>query len=413
MMQHDFRFMIFCLLAANDRKGTTMSPIVHSADTAGATRNTAFSHSPEVQTRTQYGSDEAIRRMKTPGARRIVAEVLPGFSRRLAAMLSAGMPILSVLKALENQARNENFKAVLGQIRSSIENGSALSQSLSQFPSIFDEFYINMIKSGETCGQLPETIKRLADYLERSAKLSRRVKSAMTYPVVVLCIAITIAAGMITFVVPVFGEMFKTFDSKLPGPTQFLLDVSGGVKNYGVYIAVIVAALVVAFRKWKATPEGRYLFDCFVLRLPVVGDFNKKIAAARFARTFGQLTRGGVPILTALEVVAGATGNSFVGQAVLNSRKTVEKGDPLSSAMLTNNAFSDMLVEMLQAGEKTGRIDEMMDCIADFYDDEVDSALASLTSLLEPFLMVFLGVIVGGIVLCMFLPMVGLIRAIH
>jgi type IV pilus assembly protein PilC len=341
---------------------------------------------------------------RVPGARKIVNELLPSFSRQLSAMLSAGMPIVASLEALEEQSDNPNFKIVISNIRRNIENGSAFSEALRQFPSVFNDLYANMIKGGETGGQLAETIARLAGFLESTAKLKRKIKSAMMYPTIVLIIAFVIAIAMIMFIVPVFGEMFADFGAELPGPTQFLLNLSDRMKKYGVYVFGGIVVAVIAFKKWKATPSGGYNFDQLVLRAPVFGELNKKVASARFARTFGQLIRSGVPILNVLEIVSGATGNKVAGKIVLDARKSVEKGEPLSNAMVNQTVFPTMLVRMLQAGEKTGKIDEMMDSIADFYDDEVDTMLAGLTSLLEPLLMVFLGVIIGGIVLCMFLP---------
>jgi type IV pilus assembly protein PilC len=261
-----------------------------------------------------------------------------------------------------------------------------------------------MVRGGEMGGQLSETIGRLAGFLEASAKLRRKVKSAMMYPVIILCIAITIAVGMIIFIVPVFGEMFADFGSDLPAPTQLLLNLSKGLKKYGIFLLAAIIALVIVFKRWKATPAGAYTLDEIMLRAPVFGDLRKRVASARFARTFGQLIRSGVPILQALEIVSGATGSVVASRIVIHASKAVENGEPLSSAMIKQNVFPILLVRMMQAGEKTGKIDEMMDSIADFYDDEVDTMLTGLTSLLEPLLMVFLGVVIGGIVLCMFLP---------
>jgi len=261
-----------------------------------------------------------------------------------------------------------------------------------------------MVKGGETGGQLAETVGRLAGFLEASAKLRRKVKSAMMYPTIVLTIAISIAIAMILFIVPVFGKMFEDFGAKLPGPTQFLLDTSDFGREYGLYIFVGIVFCVIAFKKWKASPRGAYAFDSFVLKSPVFGVLNQKVASARFARTFGQLIKSGVPILEALNIVSGATGNKVAGRVILNAKVTVEKGEPLSVALVDQTVFPLMLVRMMQAGEKTGKVDEMMDNIAEFYDDEVDTMLAGLTSLLEPLLMIFLGVIIGGIVISMFLP---------
>jgi len=377
-----------------------MSPVVRSSS-ASASAATASAASPKARTESK-GPAKGLQRVA--GASKIVQTSLPNFSRQLAAMLSAGMPIVASLDALYEQTDNPNFKNVIGQIKRNIENGAAFSEALRQFPTVFDDLYANMVKGGETGGQLAETIGRLAGFLENSAKLRRKVKSAMMYPVIVLCIAISIAIGMIMFVVPVFGEMFAGFGKALPGPTQFLLDVSQFLKTKGIYVLAVIITAVVVFNKWKATPMGALKLDEIALKVPIFGELNKKVAAARFSRTFGQLIRSGVPILSALEIVAGATGNRVTGNVVLGARSAVEKGEPLSSAMVKQTVFPGMLVRMLQAGEKTGKIDEMMDSIADFYDDEVETMLGGLTSLLEPLLMVFLGVIVGGIVLCMFLP---------
>jgi type IV pilus assembly protein PilC len=341
---------------------------------------------------------------RVPGSNKIQRELLPPFSRQMGAMLSAGMPIVAALEAQEEQTDNPNFRAVLKQVRQSIENGAALSEALRQFPSIFDDLYCNMVRGGETGGQIAETIQRLAGFLESSSKLRRKVKSAMMYPTIVLCIAFTLAAGMILFIVPVFGEMFSDFGADLPKPTQFLIDISNAMKKYGIYVAFIIAGIIAGFKKWKATPQGAYAFDAFALKLPVFGDLAIKVASGRFARSLGEMIRSGVPIMSALDIVSGATGNKVTDGIVSKMRKSVEMGEPLSSAMVTQTVFPVALTRMLQAGEKTGRIDEMMDNIADYYDDEVETMLDGLTSLLEPLLMVFLGVIIGGIVLCMFLP---------
>lgn len=376
-----------------------MSPVVRTAIAGG--RTAAERHTASA-TETKTAKTDTRRRI--PGAKKIVTTVLPSFSRQLSAMLSAGMPIVASLEAMEEQTDNQNFKLVIRHIKSNIENGSAFSDALRQFPSIFDDLYANMVRGGETGGQLAETIGRLAGFLESSARLRKKVKSAMTYPTVVLCLAIGIAAAMITFVVPVFVQMFADFKATLPAPTQFLVNLSNFMRKNGAFVVVGLVVAIILFKKWKTTPAGAYAFDQFVLKTPVFGELTKKVAAARFARTFGQLIRSGVPILSALEIVSGATGNKVAEKVILNARQAVEKGEPLSNAMLNQTVFPPMLVRMLQAGEKTGKIDEMMDSIADFYDGEVENMLSALTSLLEPLLMVFLGVIVGGIVVCMFLP---------
>jgi type IV pilus assembly protein PilC len=343
-------------------------------------------------------------RARVPGANKIVNELLPGFSRQLSAMLAAGMPIVSALEALEEQSDNRNLAGVIQHVRESIENGAAFSDALRQYPMVFDDLYCNMVRGGETGGQLAETVGRLAGFLESSARLRRKVRSAMMYPTIVFCIATVIAIAMITFIVPVFGDMFADFGAELPGPTRALLNVSTWMRTYGLYVLIVGIVIVITFNKWKATDSGGLTVDSFALHAPVFGELNQKVIASRFARTFGHLIKSGVPILNALYIVSGATGNKVAAKVVLNARNQVEKGESLSTAMQHQTVFPVMLVRMMQAGEKTGKVDDMMDRIASYYDDEVETMLAGLTSLLEPMLMVFLGVVIGGIVLCMFLP---------
>ncbi len=380
-----------------------MSPVVRLSDSAATKSSTKKTKGKKTDNKS--GSPKkAGSKKRVPGSRKIVNELLPSFSRQLGAMLTSGMPIVASLEALEEQTDSVGFKTVITHVKGSIEGGAAFSEALALYPYIFDDLYVNMIRGGESGGQLAETIGRLATFMEAASRLKRKVKSAMMYPVIVLCISIALAIGMIVFIVPVFGNMFADFGAKLPAPTQFLLNVSDFIKKYGLYIGGVIGIALFAFNKWKATPEGGLAVDQFKLKMPVFGELTSKVAAARFARTLGQLIHSGVPILSALDIVAGATGNKAAGKIVMNAYTAVENGDPLSSAMLTQTAFPKMLVRMLQAGEKTGKIDVMMDNIADFYDDEVETMLEGLTSLLEPLLMVFLGVIIGGIVLCMFMP---------
>ena len=371
-----------------------MSPVVSRSAAAPASKKSAGAQKSTLKAKAK----------KIPGAAKIQQKSLPTFSRQLSAMLSAGMPILASLEALEEQSDNPNFKYVLSQVKRNIENGSPFSDALRQFPSIFDDLYANMVKGGESGGQLAETIGRLAGFLEASAKLKRKVKSAMMYPTIVLCMALSIATGMIVFIVPVFADMFAGLGGELPGPTQVLMDISILIRENALVVILVVTGLVIGFKKWKQTPSGAYALDKFALNAPVFGELNKKVASSRFARTFAQLIRSGVPILSALDIVSGATGNRVAGNIIINSKAALEKGETLSSAMINQTVFPLMLVRMLQAGEKTGKVDEMMDNIADFYDDEVETMLAGLTSLLEPLLMVVLGVLIGGIVICMFLP---------
>ncbi len=347
------------------------------------------------------------------GGAKMANKELPSFSRQMAAMLTAGMPIVSALEAVEEQASNLQFKLVIAEIRRNIESGSSFSESISQIPEVFDDLYVNMTRAGERSGQFAETMRRTASLLEGSMRLKRKVKSAMTYPVVVMSLALAIASGMILFIVPVFSDMYKDFGSKLPGPTQVLVDVSSGAKKYSPILVPAIIAALWAFRRWKKTATGAFAMDSFYLRAPVIGALAQKVAISRLARTLAQMLSSGVPILGSLEIVAKACGNLVVGRSVMRARDIVERGDPLSAAMENQPAIPTMLVRMLAAGEKTGKVDEMMVNIADTYDDEIETMLSSLTSMMEPLLMIFLGVTIGGIVICMFMPIFKMSEAIN
>jgi len=341
---------------------------------------------------------------KLPGARKIVLNELPMFTRQLGAMLSAGMPLVQTLSALEAQITNKVFKQVVAGIRLQIEGGSMFSEALCQYPSIFNELYVSLIRAGESGGILTESAEQIATFLEANGKLRRKVKSAMMYPLIVMSLALVLATGMITFIVPVFAGIYKDFGGQLPAPTQVLVNISNLLRHNGLVVIIVLAVLVYVLRRYRKSPQGAYQWDSFRLRFPIVGVLARKIAVARFASTFAQLIHSGVPILKGLEVVATATGNLVLGKVLLNSRAVVERGEVLSKALRQSGQFPPILIHMLAAGEHTGKMDEMLNKIAEFYDDEVSTSLAGLTSMIEPLLMIFLGVVIGGIVICMFLP---------
>ena len=330
-------------------------------------------------------------------------ELIP-FTRQTASMLNAGMSILSALSTLEDQCAHPGFKLVLKTLRENVESGSPFSDGLRHFPKVFDDLYVNMVGAGEKSGQFAAVLKRLAIMMDASAKLVRKVKSAMTYPAVILSLALIIAAGLITFVVPVFKEMFAGFGSQLPAPTQLLVDLSNLVHNHWLAIILCIAGSVFGFREWLSTATGRYQFDKFMLRLPVFGPLTQKVAVARFCRLFAQMLTSGVPILDAMQIVARSMGNKLIEESILSARSGVEQGNTLSASLEGKQCLPLLMVRMIAAGERSGRIDEMLESVAETYDDEVETTLATLTSLMEPFLMVFLGVVIGGIVVAMFLP---------
>ena len=349
-------------------------------------------------------SRRSSRIKRVPGARKIKNKDLPAFTRQLAAMLVSGMPVVHCLSTLEDQTANIAFKGVIAGVRAQIEGGLMLSEALTIYPDVFDDLYVNMFRAGETGGMLAETAARIATYLESASKLQRKVKSAMMYPSVVMCVALLLAVGMIWKIVPVFASIYKDFDAKLPAPTQALVNLSEAMQKHFLIFFLAIGGAWFAFTKWKKTAQGEFIWDGIILRIPVVGELVRKVALARFSSTFSQLMKSGVPILKALDIVAFATGNKVLGKVILDSRAVVERGEPLSSALEKSRDYPRMLINMLQAGEKTGKVDDMLLRISEFYDDEVQAMLAGLTSLIEPLLMVFLGVVIGGIVLCMFLP---------
>lgn len=360
---------------------------------------------PEGMTKSARRAEPArVRRKRIPGAKLIRRKELPAFTRQLAAMLSSGMPVVQTLMALEEQATNKHFQSVVSGARALIEGGYSFSDAFAHYPDVFDNLYISMLRAGETGGLLAETTGRIASYLEARERLRRKVVSAMTYPIIVLSIVLLITTGIIIFVVPAFADIYKDFGAALPGPTQFLVGLSNMVRHYSLWLIAGITVVSVAFSRFKRTETGAYLCNAAVLRLPVFGELASKIALARFASTFAQLIRSGVPILPALDIVSQATGNRVLARAILQGRADVERGEPLSNTLSKDPHYPRMLIHMLAAGESTGRMDEMLQKIADFYDDEVETMLAGLTSLIEPLLIVVLGVLVGGIVLCLFMP---------
>lgn len=348
---------------------------------------------------------------RTPGAKRIRGKELATFTRQFAEMLAAGIPILASLDGLYDQTGNDNLRNMILEIKTSIEDGHPFSEAITAYPDVFDDLYVNMIRAGEMTGQLPETAMRIAEFLEKNAKIKRKVRSSMAYPLAIVMIALAITSLMITFIVPVFSEMFEGFGAKLPGPTQFLVNVSRGFRRWVPYAAVFVVAVVFAFKKWQRTRSGAYMIDRMMLSCPIAGTLIQKLALGRFARLFAQLTNSGVHILSSLEILAGATGNAVIGRAIRNAAGPVQGGAKLSECLRSCAYISPLMIHMMSAAEKTGKVSDMMLNVADFYDDEVQNMLNGLISLMEPMLIAFLGIFVGGIVICMFLPVFKLTEA--
>ncbi|MEO5718761.1 MAG: type II secretion system F family protein [Chthoniobacterales bacterium] len=329
------------------------------------------------------------------------------FTRQLATMIEAGISLVQALTALYEQCdpkRQKNLRNVISDVTSRVQGGSTFHESIAKHPRVFNRLFVSMVKAGEAGGLLSEILDRLAGFLEASARLRKKVKSAMTYPVIVISIAFLITTFLIVRVVPVFGEIFKDFGAKLPAPTQFLIDLSDFIRAKWYFMILGMGAAFFGLRYFLRSTKGRQWSDKWKLKLPVFGPLIHKICMSRFARTFAQLIRSGVPILEVLDIVGGTSGNHVVEESIKGVSTDVEKGDNLSVALSKKKIFPPMMLRMVAAGESTGRIDTMLEKMADFWDEEIEALLDALTSLIEPLLIVFLGVIVGGIVIAMFLP---------
>jgi len=334
----------------------------------------------------------------------VKAQDLVVFTRQLATMMDAGLPLVQSLTALEEQTDSKTFKPVVRNITEKVEQGQAFSEALAEHPRVFSRLYVSMVEAGETGGLIAEILNRLASYLEATARLKRKVKSAMAYPVIVCFIAMSIALFLIVKVIPIFAGIYKDFGAQLPAPTQVLINISNIIRTYFLLTLIAVAAAIFGFFRLKRTKKGAAIWDRTKLRVPVFGKLIHKIAISRFARTFAALLRSGVPILETLHIVGQSSGNTIVEKAVEQTAASIERGDNLALALRQHPIFPPMLVRMVSAGEQTGKVDVMLEKISDFYDEEIEATLSGLTSLIEPLLIVFLGVVVGSIVVCMFLP---------
>jgi type IV pilus assembly protein PilC len=326
------------------------------------------------------------------------------FTRQLATLIDAGIAIVGALQALAEQTDNKIMRDVIRDICARVESGDNFSAALTKHPQTFERLYCCMVDAGEKGGLLAEILARLATYLENTVRLQKKVKSAMMYPTIVTLVAVTITIFLLVKVVPTFGEIFSGFGAKLPAPTQFLIDLSGWMKKWWWLIGLIVGAVIYGWLSFIKTKVGLEFWDRNRIRLPVFGHIAHKICLARFSRTLASLIRSGVPILEVLNITANCVGNVVMEQAIRSASADIEKGDGISAALGRHPVFPVMIIRMLSAGEATGKIDAMLERVADFLDDEIETILDGLTSLIEPLLIVFLGVTVGSIVICMFLP---------
>jgi type IV pilus assembly protein PilC len=332
------------------------------------------------------------------------------FTRQFSVMIDAGLPLVQCLEILAGQQDNKIFQKILNGVRSSVEGGTTLSAAMKQYEKVFDPLYYNMVEAGETGGILDTILQRLSSYIEKNVKLKRAVQSAMIYPTAVMGIAGAVIILLLWKVVPIFIELFNGLGVDLPLPTRIVIELSRFVGSvYGLMIAVFAVGGVFALKFWYATPQGRFVLDTIVLKVPLIGNLLRKIAVARFTRTLGTLISSGVPILEGLDITARTSGNAVVERAITATRKAVEAGRSLVDPLKETGVFPGMVTQMIGVGEQTGAMDAMLQKIADFYEDEVDAAVKDLLTALEPIMIVFLGVVVGGIVISMYLPLFSLI----
>ena len=327
------------------------------------------------------------------------------FTRQFSTMINAGLPIVQCLDILGKQTENETLKKSVQQVMLDVEGGSTLAESLSKHPKVFSDLYANMVDAGETGGILDIILSRLAVYLEKADALQRKVKSAMTYPTIVATVAIGATVFMLMFVIPVFAKMFQDFGGTLPAPTRIVMGISVFLRNYWWALAGFIIGAVFLYKQARKNPKMAYKMDGMLLKSPVIGDVLRKGSVARFTRTLGTLVGSGVPILQGLDITARTAGNLVIQKAVESTRDSISQGDTISEPLRKSQVFPPMVVQMIAVGEQTGALDEMLGKIADFYDDEVDTAVEQLTSIIEPIMIVFMGVIVGGMLVAMYLPM--------
>jgi type IV pilus assembly protein PilC len=351
--------------------------------------------------------------LKLPGlSDRIKLKEVAVFSRQFATMINSGLSLLRSLYILAEQTESKALATVVNQVRIDVETGSSLSQALSKHPKAFNRLYVSMVRAGEVGGALDSVLMRLADTIEKQVELRRKVKSAMTYPTVVAALVLVIVSAMLLFVIPMFEDIYKQLGGTLPAPTQVLIKISNVCRQFWYIIFGVEIGFAIWFRRWINSEEGRKKWDAIKLRVPIFGKLVRKTALARFSRTLSALVRSGVPILESLDIVADTSGNHVVATAVRDTQAAVKRGEPLSKRLEDHEVFPPMVVQMMAVGEETGALDEMLDKIADFYDQEVSATVDALTSLIEPMLICLMGIIVGGMIISLYLPMFNIIKLI-
>jgi type IV pilus assembly protein PilC len=339
------------------------------------------------------------------GASKVTDKDIVILTRQLATMIDAGLPLVQCLDILGSQTENQSLAKTVNQVRSDVESGSTFADALKKHPKVFDNLYVNMVAAGEAGGILDTILQRLAVYMEKFAKIKKQIKSAMIYPAVILFVAVAVVALLLVVVVPMLAAMFAEAGQLLPLPTRIVITISNFLKGWGgLIILVSIIGSIVGLIQWRKTENGLRITDAIALKVPVMGDLIRKVSVAKFTRTLGTLLTSGVPILEGLMIVARTAGNKVVEEAIISTRQSVSEGKTLAEPLTKFAVFPPMVTQMIAVGEATGALDNMLTKIADFYDDEVDGAVATLTSMLEPMLMIFLGTTVGFVIVAMYMP---------
>jgi type IV pilus assembly protein PilC len=344
-----------------------------------------------------------------PKGKKVSPKNLAVFTRQFSVMIDAGLPLVQCLDILGSQEEDKNFAGVILATRTDVESGASLADAMKKHPKAFDALFTNMIAAGEAGGILDTILKRLATYIEKAVKLKSQVKSAMIYPIAVIVIAALVVGAILWKVIPTFANLFAGLGAQLPLPTRIVIAASNGLVRFMPFVLVGIGAAIFAFRAYYGTPAGRKVVDSIILKMPVLGLLMRKIAVARFCRTLSTLLASGVSILEALDITARTAGNAVVEEAILKTRKSIEGGETIAQPLKETGVFPPMVVQMIGVGEATGALDTMLGKIAEFYEEEVDVAVAGLLTLLEPIMIFFLGIVVGGIVIAMYLPIFDLI----
>ena len=386
-------------------------PITSSSANTGSKRS-----SPTTKKKVSFSESQRLAKQRSYEKRapkhKVKLADLTIFTQQLGSMLDAGLPLVSCLDALQEQTDDQTFMVIIRDVKNDIASGTSFSDSVKKFPRAFNNLFTSMVEAGEASGQLSEILAKVAIYFEDSVKLTKKVKSALMYPIAVILLAVGLVNVLLIFVIPTFKEMFTDMGAKLPMPTQMLIDVSDWLK--GNILFVIIGGIIFwkVLAKFLATPRGRVFKDKVLFRLPIVGGLSQKIAVSRFCRTFAILLRSGVPILKALDIVSRASGNTYIEVACKEVSRVINQGGQVSEVLAEKPYFPPMVKHMAKAGEQTGKMDDMFDKISDFYDSEIETTVAGLTSLMEPILICFLGIVIGGIVMAMFLPIFNMANVV-